>query len=55
MLNKKATGPTVEGPGPGGPADIEESLPPEYHEKSTLTFDVKPGKNEKNWEITSKK
>ncbi len=39
--------------GVGGP--IEESLPPEYNEKSTLTFEVKSGTNEKNWDVKSKK
>lgn len=41
------------GGGPGGPANIEESLPEKYHDKSELTFDVKPGKNEKNWEVNA--
>ena len=39
--------------GSGGP--IEESLPPEYNEKSALTFEVKSGTNEKNWDVKAKK
>ena len=39
--------------GVGGP--IEESLPPEYNEKSTLTFEVKSGTNEKNWDVKAEK
>ena len=39
--------------GSGGP--IEESLPPEYNDKSTLTFEVKSGTNEKNWDVKAKK
>lgn len=49
-LARAKTAPTA-GPGPGGPADIEESLPAKYHDKTELTFDVKPGRNEKNWEL----
>lgn len=42
----------TDGPGPGGPADIEESLPAKYNDKTELTFDVKPGRNpDKNWEL----
>lgn len=45
--------------GPGSEAGsgglIEESLPPEYNEKSTLTLDVKSGTNEKNWDLKAKK
>jgi len=43
------------GDGPGGGGWIEESLPPEYHEKSTLTYDVKSGSQEKNWECSTAK
>jgi hypothetical protein len=39
------------GPGPGAGVEIEESLPAKYNEKTELTFEVKPGKNEKNWEL----
>lgn len=47
------------GPGSGGPGDdgggyIEESLPAKYHDKSELTFDVKPGKNVKDWDLSTK-
>lgn len=45
----------VEGPGPGGPANIEESLPVKYNDKTELTFDVKSGAQEKNWEASAKK
>ncbi len=31
---------------------LAEVLPAKYHNKTELTFDVKPGKNEKNWELT---
>jgi hypothetical protein len=30
---------------------LEESLPAKYNDKSELTFDVKAGTNEKNWEL----
>jgi hypothetical protein len=54
----KAKGPAKEGPGggpgPGAGGWIEESLPLEYHEKSTLTLEVKPGSQEKNWECSTK-
>jgi hypothetical protein len=40
------------GPGPGGPANIEESLPAKYNDKTDLTFEMKAGRNEKNWELT---
>ena len=42
------------GPGPGAGGIIEESLPAEYNDKTTLTLDVKPGSNEKNWDIQTK-
>lgn len=32
-------------------AIIAELLPPKYHEKSELTFEVKRGANEKNWDL----
>ncbi|HKB04588.1 MAG TPA: hypothetical protein VKD90_20360 [Gemmataceae bacterium] len=41
----------TEGPGPGGDI-IEESLPPRYNDETELTFEVKKGKNEKNWDLT---
>jgi hypothetical protein len=30
-----------------------ETLPDRYHSKSQLTFDVKPGKNTKDWSVES--
>lgn len=39
-----------DGPGPGGDL-IEESLPAEYNNNTTLRFDVQPGKQEKNWDV----
>ncbi|QVL33486.1 hypothetical protein KIH39_06130 [Telmatocola sphagniphila] len=45
-----------EGPGSGPSGDwIEESLPPEFNAKTTLTFTVNSGKNEKNWDLQTKK
>jgi hypothetical protein len=32
----------------------EESLPPEYNDETTLTFDVKPGPNEHNLSLKTK-
>ena len=46
--------PKSEGPGPGAGGFIEESLPAEYNDKTTLTLEVKPGSNEKNWDIQTK-
>jgi hypothetical protein len=46
-------GPAQGGPGPGGDI-IEESLPAKYNDKTELTFEVKPGKNEKNWDLSTK-
>jgi hypothetical protein len=43
-----------EGPGPGGVANIEESLPAKYNDQTELTLEVKPGANEKNWELKTK-
>jgi len=51
---KAAGKPRTEGPGPSGPANIEESLPAKYNDKTELTFEVKSGKNEKNWDLTTK-
>jgi hypothetical protein len=31
-----------------------EGLPEKYHDKTELRFDVKPGKNEKNWDLSTK-
>jgi hypothetical protein len=33
---------------------LDESLPNKYNDKTELRFDVKPGKNEKNWELSTK-
>ena len=33
---------------------MEEILPEKYNNKTELLFDVRPGKNEKNWELTGK-
>jgi len=33
---------------------FEETLPDKFHDKTELTFDVKAGANEKNWDVTSK-
>ena len=49
---KGAKGAKAEGPGPGGPANIKESLPAKYNDRTELTLAVKAGKNEKNWELT---
>jgi hypothetical protein len=51
---KTPKGPAVEGPGGPGGDIIEESLPAKYNEKTELTFDVQPGKNEKNWDLKTK-
>jgi hypothetical protein len=41
--------------GPGGEGQIvEESLPEKYNANSELKFDVKPGRNEKNWDLKTK-
>src|SRR5947209_518235 len=34
--------------------ETREAIPSKYNQKSTLTIDVKPGKNEKNFELTTK-
>jgi hypothetical protein len=33
---------------------MEETLPPEYNDRTTLTFDVKPGVNEHNFDLKTK-
>jgi hypothetical protein len=33
---------------------MAETLPEKYNEKTELTFEVKPGTNEKNWELSTK-
>ena len=47
--------PVTEGPGSEGPGGdlVVERLPTKYNNDSELTFDVQPGTNEKNWELTS--
>lgn len=42
--------PKTEGPGAEG-GYIEESLPPRFNDESELTFEVKPGKNQKDWDL----
>ena len=32
----------------------DESLPPKYNNETELSFEVKAGKNEKNWDVTKK-
>jgi hypothetical protein len=54
---------------PVGPAKVEirvpdlkkeggrgfpEALPAKYNDQTELTFEIKPGKNEKNWDIVTK-
>lgn len=34
---------------------MEESLPAEYNDETELTYDVPPGKSEKNFDLTAKK
>jgi hypothetical protein len=33
---------------------VEESLPPQYNDQTTLTYDVKPGENEQNFSLKTK-
>ena len=33
---------------------VEEGLPAKYNKDTELTFEVKPGKNQKDWELQSK-
>jgi hypothetical protein len=42
--------------GPGSPERpvYAELLPEKYNEKSDVTYEVKPGAQEKNWELSSK-
>ena len=44
----------VEGPGAGDQGHVEEVLPAKYNDRSELTIEVKAGKNEKNWDLTTK-
>jgi hypothetical protein len=43
--------------GPDAPYDefFDESLPAKYNSETTLTFDVQPGKNTKDWAVESQK
>ncbi len=36
---------------PGAPETRQELIPEKYNAKSELTFEVKSGSNEKNWEL----
>jgi hypothetical protein len=45
------TAPKVEGPESDGGL-VEESLPARYNDQTELTFEVKKGSNEKNWDLT---
>ena len=47
-------GPGSGGPGAGDAGLIEESLPAKYNTETELTIDVKPGKNNKNWDLSTK-
>jgi hypothetical protein len=51
---KQTTNKEGPGGGPGGGGLIEESLPARYNDKTELTFEVKRGKNEKNWDLSTK-
>jgi hypothetical protein len=43
------------GPAEGPEGDvIEESLPERYNDRTELTFEVKSGRNEKNWAVSAK-
>ncbi len=33
---------------------FQESLPKKYHETTELRFEVQPGRNEKNWSLTTR-
>lgn len=47
--------PTGPRQGPGADSVlVEESLPAKFNDASELRFDVKAGKNEKNWELNTK-
>jgi hypothetical protein len=41
-------------PGGGGGGGLAELLPPKYNSETELTFEVKPGPNEANFELKSK-
>jgi hypothetical protein len=47
---------STEGPGvgPAGGGLIEESLPARYNDQTELTIEVKPGANNKDWELSTK-
>jgi hypothetical protein len=50
-MGKRA--PKAAGPGAEGGL-IEESLPARYNDKSELTFEVKAGRNPKDWDVSAK-
>ena len=51
----KVVGKRKEYEGPDAPLVelTEERLPPKYNSESTLTFEVKPGDNDKDWAVES--
>ena len=46
------------GPGPGGPDGgqivVGDALPDKFNNQTELTYDVKPGHQEKNWDLSTK-
>lgn len=45
----------LQAAGPGAEGDeVKESLPPKYNDETELRLDIKPGKNEKDWDLKSK-
>jgi hypothetical protein len=44
---------TKEGPG-AGRDKLEEALPAKYNDNTELTFDVKSGRNTKNWDLKAR-
>ena len=51
VVGKKKIYPTPESPEMPITA---EALPPRYNERNELTYDVKPGQNEKDWDLKGK-
>src|SRR5262249_31875677 len=45
---------TQAGPGGGGERVVGSLLPAKYNDNTELTFEVKPGRQEKNWELSTK-
>jgi hypothetical protein len=33
---------------------VEESLPAQYNDRTTLTYDVKPGRHTKDWDLKTR-